>query len=488
MGGDIAMELNQIIRKIFLNSSSFVLLINSNFGSGVPTNTTADAEDYTTPKRTTEYEVRTQLLALTDGQKVAQKQAEVLTYKLLRNVLGEEFLRFATKHFATINEDDIEEKWNATFEPSIPYNDANKRNVIRKLIEVVRKSSLSTTDIQMLKGSLFDLEQQTKEVPLTRIEESTTSYFESIFPGSRVTTSWKRGGDQLGCVAEVLLSSDQILKYYVKTHSEGLKSGHSSAAKLVNPAELLVYKVLEGLGVGCQSHFFGRDGQNLYIATLDANVEGSFKEYEHFKDAQDPNVQRLLWGSLTHLPTDALFSDTQHQQAESLVASDATAQNFVREATKLDLIARILGLEDFQTNPSNYGFTRRENGVFIAKAIDFRVPNKKVEEFEKDHRSFNAFLNGNGEYNYSSTGAVMYYALTKRQQYLRVHEALRVIDMVLYDFIKKVDIAYQSVSQTLSTIPMVEDDQISTQSNLGKYAEIIKANFLMFKDHLQKYR
>lgn len=482
------MKLKSLIRKIFLNSSSFLLLINSNFGSGAPTNTTAAEEDYATPKRTTEYEVRTQLLALTEGQKVALKQAEVLTYQRLRSALGEEFLRFATKYFATTNEADIEAKWNTTFEPNIPYNDAKKRNILTGVSKLALNASNSSSELLMLQAELFKLQQQTKEVPLTRIEESTKSYFESIFPGSRVTTSWKRGGDQLGCVAEVTLSRDQVIKYYVKTHSEGLKSGHSSAAKLLNPAELLVYKVLEGLGVGCQSQFFGRDGHNLYIATLDANVEGAFKEYEHFKDAQDQNVQRLLWGSLTHLPTDALFSDTQHQQAEDLVTSDATAQNFVREATKLDLLARIMGLEDFQTNSSNYGFTRRENGVFTAKAIDFRVPNKKVEEFEKDYRSFNAFLNGNGEYNYSSTGSVMYYALTKRQQHLRVHEALQVMDSVLSDFIEKVDVAYRSVSQTLSSIPMVEDDQISTQSNLGKYAEIIKANFLMFKDHLQQYR
>jgi len=488
MGGDIAMGLNQIIRKVFLNSSSFVLLINSNFGSDATTFTTEDAEDYATPKRTTEHEVRTQLLALTEGQRVAQKQAEVLTYKRLRNVLGEEFLKFATKYFATTNEADIEAKWNAIFEPNIPYNDANKRNILTGVSKLALNASNSSSELLMLQAELFKLQQQTKEVPLTRIEESTKSCFESIFPGSRVTTSWKRGGDQLGCVAEVTLSSDQKLKYYVKTHSEGLKSGHSSAAKLVNPAELLVYKVLEELGVGCQSHFFGRDGQNLYIATLDANVEGPFKEYAHFKDAQEKNIQELLWGALTRLPNDAQFSDTQHHQAEALVTSDPKAQNFVREATKLDLLARIMGLEDFQTNPNNYGFTMRENGVFTAKAIDFRVQNKKVEELEKDYRSFNAFLNGNGEYNYSSTGSVMYYALTKRQQHLRVHEALQVIDTVLSDFIEKVDVAHRSVSQTLSNIPMVEDDQISIQSNLGKYSEIIKANFLMFKDHLQKYR
>lgn len=63
-----------------------------------------------------------------------------------------------------------------------------------------------------------------------------------------------------------------IYKYYVKTHSKGLKSGHSSAAQRLIPQELMVYKVLEDLAKGCESHFFGRGGRHLYIATLDANA------------------------------------------------------------------------------------------------------------------------------------------------------------------------------------------------------------------------
>ncbi len=188
-----------------------------------------------------------------------------------------------------------------------------------------------------LKARLFDLDIQTKKVPLTRIEESTREYFESVFRASKITTSWKRGGDQLGCVAEVTLESGQVLTYFVKTHSGGLRSGHSSAAKLVNPSELLVYKVLEGLGIGPQSHFFGRDGQNLYIATLDAGTqitpEGEviqlpFKEYEHFKDNRDPNVQEQVWGALSQLPTSVDFSDAEHQQAEAIVnAEDGMASS-----------------------------------------------------------------------------------------------------------------------------------------------------------------
>lgn len=486
------MKLNQMIRKIFLNSSSFVLLINSNFGSDIPT----EKEDYATPKRNTE---RMQTLVLTEGQKVAQKQSEVLSYQRLKSVLGEDFLRFSTNYFSATNEAAIEALWNTTFNPDIPYNEAKKRNTIRKIVEVVRKSSLNSDAIQMLKGSLFDLEQQTKEVPLTRIEESTRGYFESLFKGCNVTTSWKRGGDQLGCVAEVTLSGGQVLTYFVKTHSGGLKSGHSSAAKLVNPSELLVYKILEGLDVGPQSHFFGRDGQNLYIATLGAgtylNRDGSitqnqFKEYEYFKEARDPNVQAQLWGDLSNLPTEVEFSESQHEIAEALVnAEDGIARNFVHEVAKLDLLARILRLTDFQTNPGNYGFVQRVDGRMQAKAIDFRLHSTDPNEVRFGEHFFKGFLNGNGYFDYSSTGKAMYYSLRKRQTHLRVHEAKIIMAEEFQQFENIVDVAFNTVLETLSNqVAMSTDDQNSRKKELEQYAEIIKSNFLIFKGHLQEYR
>lgn len=489
------MKLNQVIRKIFLNSSSLVLLINSNFGSDIPT----DKEDYATPKRNTEREERMQPLVLTEGQKVAQKQAEVLSYQRLKSVLGEDFLRFSKNYFSTTNEAAIEALWNTTFNPDIPYNEAKKRNTIRKIVEVVRKSSLNSDAIQMLKGSLFDLEQQTKEVPLTRIEESTMGYFESLFKGCNVTTSWKRGGDQLGCVADVTLSGGQVLTYFVKTHSGGLKSGHSSAAKLVSPSELLVYKVLEGLDVGPQSHFFGRDGQNLYIATLGAGtylnrdgsiIQNQFKEYEYFKEARDPTVQAQLWGDLSNLPTEVEFSESQHEIAEALVnAEDGIARNFVHEVAKLDLLARIMRLTDFQTNPGNYGFIQRIDGSMQAKAIDFRLHSTDPNEARFGEHFFKGFLNGNGYFDYSSTGKAMYYSLRKRQTHLRVHEAKIIMAEELQQFENIVDVAYNKVLETLlNQVTMSTDDQNSRKKELEEYAEIIKSNFLIFKEQLQEYR
>jgi len=42
----------------------------------------------------------------------------------------------------------------------------------------------------------------------------------------------------------------------------------------------MVYKMLQKIGIGCKSYFFGRDLKNLYIATEDAGQEGTYLSYE----------------------------------------------------------------------------------------------------------------------------------------------------------------------------------------------------------------
>jgi hypothetical protein len=453
-------------------------------------------DDAATPQRTTMESVVS--VEQTPGQRIAQQQAEVFTEARFLEVFEEEGFNALLR---ILDSDTIKgrQSFNTLSDVSVPYDELRKRTLIRKINQFmdVRARTRIDTNFQNLYGKVLMIARAIYTVNTERIEELSMRYFQDKCPGSRVTCSSKMAGDQLGTVVKVQTADGRTFKYFVKTHSGGLRSGYSSAAKLVNPAELLVYKVLEGLGVGCETHFFGRDGHNLYIATLDAGVQtnpdgfftqGPFHEYSHFKDSRESGVQRSLWGDLTHLPTDVEFSDDQHRQAEAWIASDLVAKNFVREAAKLDLLARIMGLEDFQTNPGNYGFTQAEGGLMKAKAIDFRVPYKKVEEFEKDYRSFNAFLNGNGEFNYSSTGAAMYYALTKRQQRLRVYEAKDIMQNTLSEFIEKVDSARISVAQVLRGIAMSEGDQNGIQLTLARYADILKANFQLFKTMLDEWR
>ncbi len=42
----------------------------------------------------------------------------------------------------------------------------------------------------------------------------------------------------------------------------------------------MVYKILEKIDIGCESHFFCRDIKNFYIATKDAGSDDLYFNYE----------------------------------------------------------------------------------------------------------------------------------------------------------------------------------------------------------------
>ena len=56
-------------------------------------------------------------------------------------------------------------------------------------------------------------------------------------------------------------------------------SFYSTAAEPIHPQELMVYKVLERLGFGCETHFLQRSFEDVYIATLDVGHGGCFSTF-----------------------------------------------------------------------------------------------------------------------------------------------------------------------------------------------------------------
>ncbi len=46
----------------------------------------------------------------------------------------------------------------------------------------------------------------------------------------------------------------------------------------------MVYKILEKIGIGCESHFFGRDIKNFYIATKDAGCDDPYFSYGKLRE------------------------------------------------------------------------------------------------------------------------------------------------------------------------------------------------------------
>jgi hypothetical protein len=458
--------------------------------ASLPVTAAAAAEDFATPNRAASTATAQTLIQM-PGQKLSMKISETLTIEKISQVLSDDEMS------------SIDINWEALSNPQLPFDHPDIRSSLVRLKRVLTRllpSKVTNAKFMEVWTQFSVIDASISSVHWDRVKELTPQFFQTL-SCEVIDFAPKYDGVQFGAKATVKLPNGQTVKYHIKTHSGGLASGKSSAAKLVNPSELLVYKVLEGLGVGPQSHFFGRDGQNLYIATLDAGMQPSadaktltpvpFKEYEYFKnDQQAPSVQAQLWGALSQLPTDVDFSDAQHQRAEVLVnAEEGIARNFVHEVAKLDVIARIMRLTDFQTNPGNYGFVPGSDGRLKAKAIDFRLNSKDPNEIRFGEHFFKGFLDGNGYYDYSSTGKAMYYALRKRQRHLRVQEAQIIMERELKEFETIVDRASMFVSETLSTqIPMTPDDQTSRQRELAQYADIIKSNFRLFRDQLQQWR
>ena len=445
-----------------------------------------DDKNYATPQRTTSI-FAAQVLQQTPSQKLSIKISETLTIDKFTHVLSTEEMR------------SIDVNWEALSNPKMPFDHPDIRSsLVRLKRALTRLLPSKSTDINFMNiwTQLSIIDASISNVHWDRLKDLTPKYFNSL-SCEVLDLAPKCDGRQFGAKALVKLPNGEIVKYHIKTHSAGLASENSDAPELVNPAELLVYKVLEGLGMGCECHFFGRDGQNLYIATLDAGVQSSadgetftplhFKEYAHFKDAKDPNVQTQLWGDLFQLTEDIQLSEAQHKQAESWLVSDYRSRMFVHEMSKLDLLARIMRLTDFQTNTGNYGFVQGGGGAMKAKALDFRLTSSEPNETKLGEYFFESFLDGNGLYNYISADKVMCYALRHRKQHLRVLEAKSVLSTELKAFETVVTQAIQTVINSLNNTPMTDAERSKTSQELMQYADVITSNFKIFNDKLQKY-
>jgi hypothetical protein len=115
----------------------------------------------------------------------------------------------------------------------------------------------SSEAVLKLLQDLHNLKNQISQIHLGRLVATAGSAFRRHFPGSTIQFLPKRNGVQLGARVSLMSDSVESRLYHVKTHAAGtLSSSNSSAAKPVDPGELLVYKILEMTGCGCESLFF----------------------------------------------------------------------------------------------------------------------------------------------------------------------------------------------------------------------------------------
>jgi hypothetical protein len=421
-------------------------------------------------------------LAPTPGQRTAHLQNDMFSEERFVKVFGEEVF---TSLLGTLASDSVNARksFNTLSNTSIAYDDPRKRTLMRKVKQwFAAYQGIRSNEYLLLSDDLMRLDTIIATVPYNRINESSTQYFQDRYPSSTITCSSKMGGDQLGTVVKIQNTNDRTLKYYVKTHSKGLKSGHSSAAQLLIPQELMVYKVLEGLGIGCESHFFGRDGKHFYIATLDANTDGEFKEYSKFdRDKADEVVP--IWGSLINLSDDARKNEAAHDVIEASISSDQAAKEFIHQMSILDILARLMLLTDLQTNGDNFGFVNVRHSLSSLRVIDFRL--HETDNFKLTERDFGGFLVGNGFFNYYAADKAVCYALRNRPVQYRVAEVKSIFERDLAQWETVVEAAKNETIHALSENGL--DTGQKFISDLEHHAEILKANFQLFKTMLDEW-
>ena len=167
----------------------------------------------------------------------------------------------------------------------------------------------------------------------------------------------KKNGNQMGTICHVTYTDDTIKKYYIKTHQFGPTESVSKSRKHPDVKELLVYKILENIGLGPKVYFFWPvdiSTKTLYIATEEVDIKFYKPEYK--------------------------VSFTSQEKTELI---------------KLDLISRILCITDSTTNSGNFGYDVANNKAYI---IDFGT-NEQVSYYTKD--LIKDFYSGNKTYNYT---------------------------------------------------------------------------------------
>jgi hypothetical protein len=286
------------------------------------------------------------------------------------------------------------------------------------------------------------------ELPYKILERESYNYFNKKFGFNekefQIYFVEKKGGDQLGRRMTIInLKDGKEIIYHVKTHRDGLKSQVSNSAKKVDLKELLIYKILELSGIGVETHFFGKNEKDFYIATKDASYEdtnlkqGEFLTYDKIRKKK--SVEELLNDSI-----------------------------IVNGFIKADIISRLLSLSDIIDNGGNTGVST------TFKIIDFSPPLKKTYEITT---IFVDWLSGNNQYNYSDKTVIS--ILKGKEKTKKIADSIKVIKE-LGDFCKVVLEAFHILkdSDIVKKLELykidVNDINFYTNSILNNYDYFMK--------------
>jgi hypothetical protein len=322
--------------------------------------------------------------------------------------------------------------WDLLENPDVSILDPRKTILIKQLHTRLntfsRKTPNPSNDFKSFHYDFIQLRTEILGLHEDRLEVCARQFFVQRFPNlAAIDFSPKVSGVQMGSRTRVTLPNGKPLNYHIKTHSGGRIASHSSGAKRVDPRELLIYKFLEHAGLGCESHFFHRSLEDVFIATLDAgHAEGSrFLTFQQYTGIQttcaEPICGETLWG--------LLYTQLNHQKdlevIEDSIQSSHIARNFLLQMASLDMISRIFRLHDLLNNADNFGFCSSFSELPCLKVLDFHLSNDTDMNLGPDH--FRGFLVGNGMFNYLCSHSTLKYVCRDRPVTERIKTALHLL-------------------------------------------------------------
>lgn len=255
-----------------------------------------------------------------------------------------------------------------------------------KYIKNLKKLKFTEDEHNIIQNIISKYEGEYDEA----MENSIKSYFDTIYINCQYEFYNKSKGVQAGKIAKIIDSKNNITFYYVKTHQHGGTS--ISTKQPLDIKELFIYKLLESLGIGSEVHWF---------------------EPEIFENS-------------IYIATKGLNSNNINQD---------------KEVVKLDVITRILTLDDVMSNKTNILQHDDKKGYII----DFRI--QKITRLSNAYiynKVYESFLNGNTSINYSYD-EYFEQVMSPANNENKIKWLEEIINTELIDFKKKVDNAYEKI-------------------------------------------
>ncbi len=421
----------------------------------------------------------------TPGQEVANNQNNLFeNRKLFIDALGNEFENLLNK--LGTSEEEQQKAWSVLKNSDIPFDNSSKRDYFKRVDNFMTTQLLTHkmsigTECSTILNQIQLIKAIRDKVPKNRLENKSKEYLQSIFGQEvNITHHDKKSGAQLG-IKMTVDCNDNKYNYYIKTHSQGSKKEHSSAPERFNSAELLIYKVLERLGVGPESHFFGRDSKNFYIMTLDASMEnstfiGKFTEFEKLKGNKN------ILGIITSYKHD--YNSPISQNDIQNIENDPISQKFIYEATKLNLIVRILGLSDLFSNADNFGFIIEDEKLNKLKIVDAML----FDESRVRQESIKTFKEGNSVFSPAQASShSLTYACKTRELKLRLKTAEEILNAENFnDFENILKKSKSNINLTVEKYIKDKEDKEDFNNQLEERYINILHNFNLFKSEISK--